>query len=111
MKNAILNYGLYGDIDKNLLPDFVHYEPLNTRSRKYNWKIKQHLHTDLYKVFYYEEGSATVLSEHNRIKVNAPCLLFIPENTLHGFEQSSDVKGTVITLSSAYLEGLSIILP
>lgn len=108
MKNVILNYGLYGDVDKTLLPDFVHCEALETRSSKYNWIIRQHLHTDLYQVFYYEKGSATVLSENTRINVAAPCLLIIPENTLHGFEQSPDVKGTVITLSSAYLESLFV---
>jgi AraC family transcriptional regulator, transcriptional activator of pobA len=106
MKNVILNYGLYGDVDKALLPDFVHCEPLETRSSKYNWIIKQHLHTDLFQVFYYEEGSAIVFSENSRIKLEAPCLLIIPENTLHGFEQAPDVKGTVTTLSSAYLERL-----
>ncbi len=106
MKNVILNYGLYGDVDKTLLPDFVHCEPLETRSKKYNWIIKQHLHVDLYQVFYYEEGSGTVLSENSKIKLESPCLLVIPENTLHGFEQAPDIKGTVITLSSTYLERL-----
>jgi AraC family transcriptional activator of pobA len=106
MKNVILNYGLYGDVDKTLLPDFVHCELLETRSSKYNWIIKQHLHTDLFQVFYYEEGSGIIFSEKSRIKLEAPCLLVIPENTLHGFEQAPDIKGTVITLSSAYLERL-----
>jgi AraC family transcriptional activator of pobA len=106
MRNVILNYGLYGDVDKTLLPDFVHCEALETRSSKYNWIIKQHLHSDLYQVFYYEEGSAIVLSENERIKLKAPCLLVIPDNTVHGFEQAPNVKGIVITLSSAYLERL-----
>jgi len=106
MKNAILNYGLYGDIDKTPLPGFVHCEPMDTRSRKYNWIIKQHLHTVLFQVFLYAEGSGIVFSESNKFNLIAPCLLIIPENTLHGFEQQPDVKGTVITLSSTYLEQL-----
>jgi AraC family transcriptional activator of pobA len=106
MKNAILNYGLYGDIDNVPLPGFVHCEPMDTRSRRYNWIIKQHLHTQLFQVFLYAEGSGVVFSEGHKITLNAPCLLIIPENTLHGFEQQPDVKGTVITLSSAYLEQL-----
>ncbi|HEY4324055.1 MAG TPA: helix-turn-helix domain-containing protein [Mucilaginibacter sp.] len=106
MKNTILNYGLYGDIDKIPLPGFVHCEPLDTRSRRYNWVIKQHLHTGLFQVFLYAEGTGVVFSESNKFTLKAPCLLIIPENTLHGFEQQPDVRGTVITLSSAYLEQL-----
>lgn len=106
MKNTILNYALYGDTDNTLLPDFVHCEPLDTRGRKYNWMIKQHLHTSLYQLFYYAEGSGIVFSEKNKFNLKAPCLLIVPENTIHGFEQQPDVMGTVITLSSAYLEQL-----
>src|ERR1700710_2250126 len=106
MKNVILNYGLYGDVDKSLLPGFVHCEELETRSKKYNWLIKQHLHTDLFQIFYYAEGSGVIINGNNRVALKGPCLLTIPENTLHGFEQSPDIKGTVITLSSTYLERL-----
>lgn len=106
MKNTILNYGLYGENDKTLLPDLIHCEPMDTRSRKYNWLIRQHLHTGLFQLFYYVEGSGIVFSENSKIALQAPCLLIIPENTLHGFEQQPDIKGTVITLSSAYLDQL-----
>lgn len=37
-----LNYkGLYGDTNRGIVPDFIHSEALATRSRLYNWEIKE----------------------------------------------------------------------
>jgi AraC family transcriptional regulator, transcriptional activator of pobA len=49
MQKALVHFkGLYGDNPHSLLPNFIHYEALETRSKMYDWEIKEHLHTDLF---------------------------------------------------------------
>ena len=73
MNKALVNYkGLYGDHQHPLLPNFIHYEALETRSKMYDWEINQHLHTDLYQIFIIESGEGVLISEQNEIQLNAP---------------------------------------
>jgi AraC family transcriptional regulator, transcriptional activator of pobA len=101
----IINYnGLYGDNDLPFLPDFLHCELLETRSGSYNWEIKQHIHTQLCQVFLIEAGECLIHTGNEPTQLHTPCLLLIPENTLHGFHFSSDSKGIVVTFSASLLE-------
>ncbi|MFN8354194.1 MAG: helix-turn-helix domain-containing protein [Spirosomataceae bacterium] len=107
MPLAITNYkGLYGENLPHHLPDFVHCEAIVTRSKLYNWEINTHVHTNLFQVFVLDEGEGIVLTEKKEIAMQAPCLVCIPANTLHGFRFQPSVAGKVITLSDSYVEGL-----
>lgn len=102
----ILNYGLYGEEDGPFLPDFVHCELLETRSQTYNWEIQPHLHTQLCQLFLIETGEV-VLNRHDQLmNLPVPCLLLIPENTLHGFSYPTSATGRVLTLSVSFLDAL-----
>ncbi|HEX8330528.1 MAG TPA: helix-turn-helix domain-containing protein [Hymenobacter sp.] len=104
---AILNFnGLYGDNGPAVLPDFVHCEPLETRSQQYNWVIPAHVHAYLFQVFCIEEGEGRLLVEQREHTFSGPCLLVIPDSTLHGFAFAATIRGTVLTLSAAYVEAL-----
>lgn len=101
----ILNYnGLYGDNNCTFLPDFLHCELLETRSGIYNWEIKQHIHTQLCQIFLLEAGECLLTIGNEPRQLHTPCLLWIPENTLHGFHFSPDSQGVVITFSASLLE-------
>ncbi len=106
-KNTIVNYdGLYGDNDTANLPDFVHCEMLESRSKTYNWEIKQHLHTHLYQIFLIETGEGILNYNNDKITFHAPCIFTIPANHLHGFSFHTSSDGRVITLSDSYVETL-----
>jgi AraC family transcriptional activator of pobA len=60
----------------------------------------------LFQVFCIEEGEGRLLVEQREWAFSGPCLLVIPDNTLHGFAYAADVRGTVLTLSAAYVEAL-----
>ena len=112
MKNQILNFnGLYGDHSRAILPDFVHCETIETRSHKHDWKIRPHIHTSLFQVFCVETGGGKLLVEQREIVFQGPCLLVIPENTLHGFEFDAIVQGTVLTISASFLDKLFKLAP
>ena len=106
MKNPkILNFkGLYGDNTSFGLPDFIQYEPLASRSKRYDWEIQEHLHAELFQIFIIHKGEGILTSEKKQLTLKAPCTVIIPANTLHGFHFEPDIDGEVFTFSESYLE-------
>lgn len=105
-KNLLHFKGLYGDNHVPLLPDFIHHESLQIRSKMYDWEIREHLHTELYQMFIIQSGSGIMISQQKEIVLESPCIVTIPTNTLHGFYFQPDVCGDVITFSESYLENI-----
>jgi AraC family transcriptional regulator, transcriptional activator of pobA len=104
MKALQVFKGLYGDNSYSPVFDFVHAEPLEVRSKRYDWEIQEHLHVDLVQVFVIEAGSGILTSEKSQIEVQGPCCIIIPSNTLHGFVFKDTIKGHVLTLADAFFE-------
>jgi len=102
-KNKPVRFGLYGEAEI-LLPDFLHCESMEYRSKKHNWVIKQHLHANLFQFFLIERGKVTYKFEDEQHTVAGPVIVIIPENTLHGLLVSKNIKGMVLTLSTSFLE-------
>lgn len=112
MRKAIINFkGLYGDKQAIYLPNFIHHEPLETRSKIYDWEIKEHLHTELFQVFIIAQGEGVIISENKELKLIGPCIITIPTNALHGFIFQPDIKGEVITFSESFLENIFKLSP
>jgi AraC family transcriptional activator of pobA len=105
MKDQLVIFkGLYGENNFSQMLEFVHAEPLESRSKMYNWEIKEHLHTDLIQLFVIENGDGILVSEKKKTIISGPSIVFIPANTLHGFIFQDNVKGDVITFSDFFLE-------
>lgn len=105
MPSKLLNYkGLYGDQQQPFSEGFVHHESLQTRSERYNWDIGEHLHTDLFQIFIITSGNGLLISEHKKIALKSPCILLIPNNTLHGFAFQANTCGEVFTFSESFFE-------
>ena len=104
MKQDFIIYkGLYGDNSYTPMLDFIHAEPLEERSKMYNWEIQEHLHTDLVQLFVIESGEGILFSEKKERTISGPCVILIPPNFLHGFSFQSGTKGEVITFSVTFL--------
>ena len=106
MKKTITHHNLYGETDTALLPDFIHCETIESRSKAYNWEIKQHIHTQLYQVFLIDSGAGFLLLDDNEIPFFAPCIIAVPPNNLHGFCYTVPTDGRVMTLSDGYFDTL-----
>jgi AraC family transcriptional activator of pobA len=102
-KLVIFN-GLYGENNYSPILEFIHAEPLESRSKMYNWEIKEHLHTDLVQLFVIEEGNGVLVSEKKETMIAGPSIIVIPTNTLHGFVFQENIKGNVITFAESFLE-------
>lgn len=98
--------GLYGDGNVSPDADFVFLELLETRSPKFGWKIKPHLHPGLLQVFFIDKGEFVFFEAEGKKQLQAPCLLLIPSTALHGFNFNEDVTGRILTLTESYYDNL-----
>lgn len=104
-KLRIVNYeGLYGENEAHLSNNFIHCEAIETRSQKYNWLIRAHFHASLFQFFYVKTGKGVLKAENVENSFEGPCILLIPENSLHGFEFQQNTTGTVLTIASDFIE-------
>jgi len=109
-KNKPVRFGLYGEAEI-LLPDFLHCESMEYRSKKHNWVIKQHLHANLFQLFLIERGKVTYEFKDEQYLVAGPVIVIIPENMLHGLVVSKNIQGMVLTLSTSFLETVFRLAP
>ena len=103
---VIPNYSLYGIQAQPGWQSLFDFEWIPQRSRPYNWTIRPHKHDALIQILYIVQGSAKVLLDNTKVWVKAPCLLWIPAQTVHGFSFSEDVNGPVVTAAQRPLEAL-----
>jgi AraC family transcriptional activator of pobA len=107
MLKKIINYGLYGETDKRFVPDFAHFESLKTRSSVNNWTIKPHIHTQLFQLSFIESATTAFVNfEEERHILTPPCLVYVPQNTVHGFDFTPDAQGSVIVAAVSFIEFL-----
>ncbi len=105
MKSSILQFkGLYGDPSQSGFLGILFWEPLEVRSKLYNWEIEEHLHQDILQIFWIQQGNGIIKSGKNQLKFKGPCLLSIPANHMHGFSFQPDIQGDVLSISSDYVE-------
>lgn len=104
---GITNYErLYGDRSVSPGEDYIYSERLETRSPKFGWDIKPHIHPGILQIFYIEQGEFLFFNAANKIDLIAPCLLIIPSRALHGFTFNPDVKGHILTMAESYFGSL-----
>ena len=97
MARQIPNYALYGDQDLPSWQDSFDFEWIPQRSRPYNWRIHPHTHDAFIQILHLTQGGVEVFADGTRAALQAPCLILIPAQTVHGFAFTSDVDGPVVT--------------
>lgn len=101
---VIPNYSLYGVQAQPGWQSWFDFEWIPQRSRPYNWTIRAHKHDGMIQILYLTRGAGDVLIDHSRTFFKAPCLIWIPAQTVHGFNFSEDVDGPVVTAAQRPLE-------
>lgn len=96
-------YGLYGEETPDDDLRFVHIEAISTRSHLYDWQIKPHAHKGMFQLLFLSAGPATVRIDHDLHKIDAPAVICIPGNTVHGFEFTPETEGWVLTVGDTLL--------
>lgn len=102
---------LYGEPHRSVEDGFVHVESIDDRSRPSEWTIRPHSHTELAHIFYLASGGGEMLADGRTLPCPAPCLLLMPAGVVHGFDWEEETSGSVLTLATRRLSGLTWLAP
>jgi len=98
-RGNIPNFALYGDAPAAAAQtDGVHIEDIQSRSRKYLWRIGTHRHTLLSQCVLVTAGPVTVTLDDTRAALAGPAIMIIPAGTVHSFRFRADTEGHVLTV-------------
>jgi AraC family transcriptional activator of pobA len=97
----------YGDTSSWPMSELVHSERLVERSSLHGWRIRPHRHDDLTQLFLVLKGSGRARLDSVWHAVEAPCLLIIPERSVHEFEWAEASDGFVLSIRSSLVTALA----
>jgi len=98
----IPNYNLFGEADD--LPDVVHCETIETRSRLHDWELAAHRHARLHQVLLLQGGSGLASLEDKRHPLPPGTLVNVPRGVVHGFSFAPGTTGLVVTFAAEMLD-------
>lgn len=103
IKQAIPIYKLYGEPLESLLPELLHCELLESRSRCHDWHIKAHQHADITQIIYLHNGQMTVDIEGAERHLTSPSVQVVPMFCVHAFHFEPGADGYVLSLTTPLL--------
>ena len=106
MTTTIKNFGLYGREESTVSPEFFHLVSIDASCRKHNWVIKPHFHSKLYQFFFIESGSGDFIFNEKSKPFSGKNVIVMPDNNLHGFQFSEDIKGFTLSVSSYIIDNI-----
>jgi AraC family transcriptional regulator, transcriptional activator of pobA len=104
--DPVPTFYLYGEPHRSVSNHFVHAESLDDRSRPAGWRIRPHAHRELNHLILISNGGGVMQAEGAITRFEAPCLLLVPSQVVHGFRWHTDSSGSVITLANSYRDEL-----
>ncbi|MBR9869248.1 MAG: helix-turn-helix domain-containing protein [Oceanospirillales bacterium] len=101
---TIPSYSLYGESPEANTSDILNFEKIPRRAVYYEWKINPHQHDTLMQLLYVEKRSGTAYFEGEEIQFQSPCFILVPAQTIHGFNFTAGIDGSVVTVSQRPIE-------
>jgi len=99
-QRKVPSFYLYGEhADPGAHTDSLHIEDIQSRSRKYLWRIGTHRHELLCQCILVTAGPVTVVLEESQRSFNGSAVMIIPAGTIHSFRFRPDTQGYVLTLN------------
>jgi len=99
-------FSLYGEPLQTVDESFVHVETIAYRSRRYQWRIRAHIHSDLDQLLLIRHGGGTMQVDGQELPIRAPALLIVPATVIHGFQFSRGTRGFVVTAAQPLIRTL-----
>jgi len=110
IRRKVPSFSLYGEhAAPDAAGDLLHIEDIQSRSRKYLWRIATHRHTALSQCVLVTAGPVSVVLEESSASFQGPALVVIPAGSIHSFQFRPDTQGYVLTVNLQRL--LSITSP
>jgi AraC family transcriptional activator of pobA len=108
LRRHIPSFSLYGEsTGAKLDTDPLHIEDIQSRSRKYLWRIGSHRHVGLCQCVFVTAGPVAVDIEGSRVQCSGPIAFAIPAGTVHGFDFEAESQGYVLTMDLDRLLGVA----
>lgn len=101
-RSEILNYNLFGESGD--LPDVVHCETIEARSRLHDWEFAAHRHARLHQALFLDIGSGRATLDGSDHSLTAGTLINIPRGVVHGYRFEPGAQGLVVTLATEVLD-------
>lgn len=98
----IPTFNLYGESAD--LPDVIHCETIEVRSKLHDWELAPHRHARLHQVLFLESGGGAVQIEDERHPLSPMSLANIPAGVVHGYTFTPGTCGLVVTLAAEMLD-------
>ncbi|QKV17879.1 helix-turn-helix domain-containing protein [Oricola thermophila] len=100
--SSILNCNLFGEAGD--LPDVVHCETIETRSKLHDWELVPHRHARLHQVLLIEAGGGRATLEDDAWPLGPHTLVNVPTGAVHGFSFTPGTEGWVVTIASEMMD-------
>lgn len=100
--SAILNYNLFGEAGD--LPDVVHCETIEARSKLHDWEFAPHRHARLHQILLIDWGGGRAVLEDTPSPLNPRTLINVPTGAVHGFSFTPGTEGWVVTIATEMMD-------
>ncbi|UYV39470.1 helix-turn-helix domain-containing protein [Rhodobacteraceae bacterium D3-12] len=100
--DTIQTFNLFGDDGD--LPDVVHCETIEARSRLHDWEFTPHRHGALHQVLLLEDGGGRASLDGVAHVLRPPLVVNVPRGIVHGYAFEPGARGLVITLAVEMLD-------
>ena len=92
-------YGLYGEEMAGLAPEFLHVEPISSRSGLHEWNISAHSHPGIHQLLLLLRGRGRLVADRSEIILESPVLVAIPSLCIHAFAFAPGSEGWVLSFA------------
>ena len=100
--STILNYNLFGETGD--LPDVVHCETIEVRSKMHDWELAPHRHARLHQILLIDWGGGRALLEDDARPLEPRTLVNVPTGAVHAFSFVPGTHGWVLTIASEMMD-------
>lgn len=98
----ILNYNLFGEAGD--LPDVVHCETIEIRSRLHDWELAPHRHARLHQVLLIDWGGGRAMLEDETFPLEPRTFVNVPTGAVHAFSFTPGTQGWVLTIATEMMD-------
>lgn len=93
-------FALYGEANVAVAPEFLHIEPISTRSSRHEWTIAAHTHPGIFQLLLLERGAGVLTADGAVIALTPGSLMALPSGSIHAFAFAEDAEGWVLSLAT-----------
>ena len=102
-------FALYGEASGAVAAEFLHIEPISTRSSRHEWTIAAHTHPGIFQLLLLECGTGTLTADNAVTALVPAALVALPSGSIHAFAFAEDAEGWVLSLATPLVGELGLV--